>query len=158
MNWNTPLLQANTGDLYAVDNNLASFDLHFVESSNVQLIAVSASLKEMLVMFKNGGKYIYKNVTPEVMNGIIAPGVESIGTYMSQKVKGFFSYEKVDWSITKASLTDIAKNYRNMQYTLNINIGNMVTDRADLCPAQLVETVFWKMQFTEQPDNAQRIA
>lgn len=24
MNWNTPLLQANTGDLYAVDNNMTN--------------------------------------------------------------------------------------------------------------------------------------
>lgn len=160
MNWNSVLLQANTGELYTGNDNIASFDLHFVTSSNIEMIGISQALKQMLIIFKNGGKYLYKDVTPEVMNSII--NQESIGSYMTHHVKGFFRYEQVYWIIEKASITDVVKHFRNMQYTLTVNIGCMVTDainKVNNLPGgeKVVDDNFWKMEFTEQPDNAQRI-
>jgi hypothetical protein len=161
MNWNNPLLQANTGDLYAVGNELASFDLFIVESSNVSFILTSRALKQMIIKFKNGNYYLYKDVTPEVIAAITDPKIESIGKFLNASVKGYFRYEEIHPYFEKASMTDIVKNYRNMQYTLNTNLGGMVTDKydaiSDLCFPDNIEDFFWKLEFTEQPDNCQRL-
>lgn len=153
-NWNTPLIQLN-GELYFVNNELSSFDLKFVNGSNIDLVGYSDSLKFFLVRFNNQNRFIYKDVPRNIFDDISSPEIESIGSYMNRKVKGFFRYEQVDWNIIKASLTDVCKHYRNMQYNLNISLGCHATDRPDLFIG--MDDYMWQIEYQEQPDNCQRI-
>ena len=80
---------------------------------------------------------------------------------MVQKVKGRYRYERVEWGLHKASLTEVCKNYRTMQYNIDITIGNWATDAptklTSLIGSDRFEELFWQIEFCSIPDNCQRI-
>jgi hypothetical protein len=154
-NWNTPLVQID-GILYFVSDELVSFDLSIINGSNIDLIGYSDSQQMFLVRFNNQNRFVYKDVPRSIYEA--AAKTDSIGSFMTQSVKGYFRYEQVDWNIFKASLTDVCKHYRNMQYNLNTSLGCYLTDRPDLIKQfSASETILWEFKYQEQPDNCQRI-
>lgn len=66
-------------------------------------------------------------------------------------------YFKCGEELILASYTDICKHYRNMQYNLNTTLGNWATDCINVVPVELKETVFWRLEYTEMPENCERI-
>lgn len=154
-NWNTPLTQIN-GELYFTTDELASFDISIINGNNIDIIGYSDRQKLFLVRFNNQNRFIYKDVPRQIYEEALK--AESIGSFMNQYVKGSFRYEQVDWNIVKASLTDICKHYRNMQYNLNTIVGCFITDRVDLIRTYPeCENIMWKFEYQEQPENCQRI-
>lgn len=121
MKWNDLLLNID-GVLYFADSHLASFDLKFVDAPNIDLIGYSESLQFLLIRFSTGKRFIYKEVPKEIFDNIST--AKSIGSFMVEKVKGYFRYEEIDYWIEKASPTEICKHWRNMQYNLNTTLGN----------------------------------
>lgn len=157
---NDCLLQID-GELYFADGNFASYDLTFINGNNIDLIGYSDSLKEFFVRFNNGKTYIYKEVPREIFTDITSQECESVGLFMVQKVRGFFRYERIEWSLHKASLTDVCKHYRTMQYNLTLTIGCYATDASTivtgLIGSEKFEELFWEMEYNPIPDNCQRI-
>lgn len=60
-----------------------------------------------------------------------------------------------------ASLTEVCKHYRNMQYSLTISNGCLATHRADIIELALdqktIDKHFFKVGFCEMPENCRRI-
>lgn len=156
------LIQIN-GELYFADGNYSSFDLQTVNAPNIDLVGYSDSLKEFFVRFTgNSGKsYIYKEVPRLIFDEITSSECQSIGSYMAQKVKGYFRYEQIDWGLNKASLTEVCKHYKTMQYNLDTSIGCWATDCSLLVQSQIgnenFEKWFWQLEYTEIPENCTRI-
>jgi len=62
-------------------------------SSNIISISYTNN-NSLLVLFKNGGEYIYKAVPKEIYEEIVK--AESAGKYLTSAVKGKYEYEKLD--------------------------------------------------------------
>jgi KTSC domain-containing protein len=149
------------GNLYFADGNFSSFDLKFVNGSNIDLVGYSGSLKELFIRFNNQKTYIYKDVNHEVYDDMVSSETKSIGTFMTHRVKGFFRYEEIFWGLHKASLTDVCNHYRTMQYNLDTMIGCWATDASTIVTALIgadkFEELFWQLEYIAIPDNCQRI-
>lgn len=69
-----------------------------VNSSNVDSVGYLKIKKafdgDVIIKFKNGGIYQYKNVAKEVYEGLMAS--ESIGMYLHQNIKKQHEYNKID--------------------------------------------------------------
>jgi len=155
--WNDILIQIN-GELYFADSNLASYDLKIIESTNIMMLGYSQSLKCVLIQFNNLKRYIYKDVGLQVAMELFNADEVSVPACYVRLFKGFFRYEEVDYWVQKASLTDVCKHYRNMQYNLNTTIGLYATDRPDLIEKfSPSENILWELEYCEQPENCQRI-
>ena len=158
--WNDVLLQIN-GELYFGAGEFSSFDFHFINGSNIDLAAYSNTLKEFWVRFNDGKTFVYKDVPLEIWLDVTSSEMLSIGSFMTQRVKGFFRYERVEWGLHKASLTDVCKNYRTMQYNLNITMGCDATYQGKrvemLIGTDNFESWFWQLEYVEIPDNCERI-
>jgi len=81
-------------------------------------------------------------------------------TMLIQKEDGQL-YFKEGENETLASLTDVCKHYRNMQYNIITTFGCYATDASktitELIGEDKFEELFFKLEFGEQPDFAQRI-
>lgn len=81
-------------------------------------------------------------------------------TILTQKDDGSLWFVE-DGKECPASLTDICKYYRNMQYSLITNIGCWVTDASNIVKQQIgedqFEEIFWQLEYQEMPDNCNRI-
>lgn len=64
-----------------------------VESSNVESVGYDEDKLSLMVMFKGGALYEYKNVPPSVHQALI--GSDSVGQYLNMMVKPQFEYERV---------------------------------------------------------------
>jgi hypothetical protein len=157
---NSLLIQI-TGELYFADGNFSSYEIQLINGTNVNMVGYSDSLKEMLIRFTNDKKYIYKDVPRNVYDDLVATDNKSVGSYLVRCVKGFFRYEFIEWGIHKASPTEICKIYRTMQYNLDFTIGCWVTDANKIVEALIgpdkFEELFWQAEYTEIPENCQRI-
>ena len=60
-------------------------DMIYVDSSNVDQIGYDEAASEVHVIFKNGGHYVYSDVTPEVWNQF--QNSESKGTFLNEEFK-----------------------------------------------------------------------
>jgi len=149
------------GQLYFADGNFSSFDLKFVNASNIDLVGYSGSLKELFIRFNDRKRYIYKDVNHDVWDDMISSETKSIGSFMVQRVKGCFRYEEIEWGLHKASLTDVCKHYRTMQYNLDTTLGCWATDASTIVTALIgnekFEELFWQLEYSPIPDNCQRI-
>lgn len=149
------------GQLYFADGNFSSFDLKFVNTPNLLMVGYSASLKELFIKFNNDKSYVYKDVNHEIFDEMVSSETENIGLFYCKHVKGFFRYEQMEWSLYLASLTDVCKNYRTMQYNLDTTMGNWATDASTiittLIGADKFEELFWQLEYKSIPDNCQRI-
>lgn len=155
--WNDTLMQLD-GKLYFADSNLSSYDLKFVNGSNVDLIGYSEHIKNLFVRFNDGRRFIYKDVPKDIFLELTTADIVSVGACYNRIVKGFFRYEEIDYWIIEASATDICKHYRNMQYNLNTSLGCYLTDRPDLIERYSAsENILWEFEFQEQPDCCTRI-
>ncbi len=67
-----------------------------VQSSNVTSVGYESDTRTLLVRFKSGDLYKYRNVPPEVYKGLLM--AESVGKYLNQHIKKTFKYEKVESS------------------------------------------------------------
>lgn len=57
-----------------------------------------------------------------------------------------------------ASMTDIQKHYKEMQYNLNFVIGCWATDRPDLIKLYSgCDKIFWEATYSNIPENCERI-
>jgi len=66
-------------------------------------------------------------------------------------------YFNTEDGLIEASLTDVCKHYRNMQYNLITTLGNWATDCINEVEPNLKERAFWKLEYCEQPDCCIRI-
>lgn len=64
-------------------------------------------------------------------------------------------YYKVDEEFILASMTDIQKHYKTMQYNLNMAIGLFATDRPDLIIDQ--KSILFEITYDQIPEKCQRI-
>lgn len=154
--WNDLLIQIN-GELYFADGNLASYDLKLINSTNIMMIGYSETLKGVLIQFNNLKRYIYEDVPKAISDELFNADEISVPACYVRLFKGYFRYEEVDYWVNKASLTDVCKHYRNMQYNLNTSLGYWATDRIDAINVIDKENFFWELEFQEQPDNCTRI-
>lgn len=154
------LIQINS-ELYFADGNFASFDLQIVNGTNIDLVGYSDSLKEFFIRYTNGKKYIYKDVPRTIFDGITSSDCASVGSYLLRNVRGNYRYEYIEWGLNKASLTDVCKHYRTMQYNLDTSLGCYATDAHLLVQAQIgnenFEKWFWQLEYSPIPDDCQRI-
>ena len=65
----------------------------FTESSNIAAVSYTDT-KDLVVMFNNGGEYLYKSVPQEIYTELTKS--LSPGKYLTAAVKGKFEYEKLD--------------------------------------------------------------
>lgn len=67
---------------------------------------------------------------------------------------GILYYKEGD-ELIKASMTDIQKHYKEMQYNLTWTLGMWATDRKDLVSDP--NEVMFKLEYTPIPENCRRI-
>ena len=60
-------------------------EMIYVDSSNVDQIGYDEAATEVHVIFKNGGHYVYSDVTPEVWDQF--RNSESKGTFLNEEFK-----------------------------------------------------------------------
>lgn len=66
-----------------------------VESSNVDKIGYDEEKRELHVLFKSGGYYVYEAVAKDVHSGAMA--ADSVGGYIHKTlVKGKYKFRKVE--------------------------------------------------------------
>lgn len=63
-----------------------------VPSSNVEAIMYHQKSRELIVTYRGGREYVYRDVPPEIWAGIEA--AESVGRYLHEFVKGQYEYER----------------------------------------------------------------
>ncbi len=64
-----------------------------VQSSNLKTVAYNVNEKSLEVEFRNGRKYLYKNVPPEIFDGLV--GADSIGSFFHKHIRFSFKYEEI---------------------------------------------------------------
>lgn len=65
-----------------------------VDSSNIDRIGYDARNKSLDVLFKNGGRYRYKQVPKGVYTALSM--AESVGSYLHKNIKPNYEYEKIN--------------------------------------------------------------
>lgn len=101
-------------------------------------------------MKSTGGVKIltFKNRNQTVMSEI------DWSTMLIQGEDGILYY-KVGEELIEASMTDIQKHYKTMQYNLNWTLGLWATDRKDLVID--IKEVLFQLEYTQIPENCERI-
>lgn len=64
-----------------------------VKSSNLKEIAYDPDERILGVRFLNGTEYEYKNIPPQIFEGL--KNADSKGTYLARYVKGIYLYKRV---------------------------------------------------------------
>ena len=64
-----------------------------VESSNISAVGYDMSFGSLIVEYKSGTKYQYKNVPYEVYENLLK--AESKGRFVNENVKGKFEYGRI---------------------------------------------------------------
>ena len=64
-----------------------------VESSNISAVGYDMSFGSLIVEYKSGAKYQYKEVPYEVYENLIK--AESKGRFINENVKGKFEYNRI---------------------------------------------------------------
>jgi hypothetical protein len=64
-----------------------------VQSSNLKNVAYNATDKSLEVEFRNGRKYRYTNVPPEIFDGLV--NADSIGGFFHKHIRFSFKYEEI---------------------------------------------------------------
>ena len=64
-----------------------------VESSNISAVGYDTSFGSLIVEYKSGNKYQYKNVPYELYENLLK--AESKGRFMNENVKGRFEYDRL---------------------------------------------------------------
>jgi len=67
--------------------------MELVKSANIRAIGYDKDKKELHVQFKNGGHYIYDGIGPSTHKDMLAS--DSIGGFLSKKIKGNHQYRKL---------------------------------------------------------------
>jgi hypothetical protein len=65
-----------------------------VKSSNIESIGYHHETSTLHVHFKNGGHFLYHNVSPAVYQGLLKS--DSKGKYLHQNIKRNYRHTKVD--------------------------------------------------------------
>lgn len=81
-------------------------------------------------------------------------------TMLIQQEDGLLYYKDGD-ELILASMTDIQKHYKTMQYNLDWLLGCDVTDRGDiiqsLITSETFDKYFWRAEYQQIPENCERI-
>ena len=64
------------------------------ESTNIEKFSYSSDHNTLIVVFKNGGKYMYANVPEDVFGAFILSA--SRGKFLNTQIKNKFLFEKID--------------------------------------------------------------
>lgn len=64
-------------------------EMHYVESSAVEMVGYDSIHSNLAVMFKNGATYLYANVPPSIHEQLMA--AESKGAFINQYIKPNFA-------------------------------------------------------------------
>lgn len=64
-----------------------------VESSNINAVGYDMSFGNLVVEYKSGNKYQYKNVPYELYENLLK--AESKGRFMNENVKGKFEFDRI---------------------------------------------------------------
>lgn len=81
-------------------------------------------------------------------------------TQLIQKEDGLLYYQEGEETVL-ASLTDIQKHYKTMQYNLDFCLGAWATDVPDkvkgLIGDELFNKMFWEIKYDQIPENCKRV-
>lgn len=69
------------------------FEMQKVESSNIDEIGYDETTLKLVVQFKNGGRYTYAGVSPEVFADFAT--ADSQGKFFHKHIRGKYNHEKL---------------------------------------------------------------
>ena len=75
-------------------DNIKSINKTKVDSSNLDWVAYDEKRKELFIMFKSGGLYVYFDVPKEVYSNLLS--ASSKGHYHHVNIKWKYRYEKLN--------------------------------------------------------------
>lgn len=79
---------------YKVHDRLAQFNVNSIPSTSISFFGSNPNTGSLFVQFKNGGTYIFSNITNEIRKEMFA--AKSIGSFISKNIVGKFPSEKLD--------------------------------------------------------------
>ena len=71
---------------------MAAITLNHAESSNIASASYDVEARELVVVFRNGGTYIYEGVSPDVAKSF--EDAPSPGKFLHSSIKGQYDFRK----------------------------------------------------------------
>lgn len=78
---------------YHIHDRLQQFNVNTIPSTSVEFFGSNPKTGSLFVQFKNGGTYIFNNITPQVRKEMHE--AKSIGSYIGKNIVGKFPSEKL---------------------------------------------------------------
>lgn len=80
-------------EVEAIVRNIKEGNSFEPDSSTIKKVYYDPTTKNLLIEFKNGGEYLYREVDPTVYQDFL--GSESAGRFFASHIKDVFEFQKV---------------------------------------------------------------
>lgn len=114
---------------YKVSPELVSFEFKICDTQNINIVGYSKYLKLFFVLFNNGKRYIYEDVTLNEWQSRL--NYNGINDFYRNAIQGKSFYETTEW-VVKTTPEYVLDAYSKLEYYKTITHGLWATDSSEL--------------------------